>query len=220
MSGSLKRRKIVASSVGLGPPLNVDLLPEVDAPDPEPLLPECDRELGLYLRAYNEIEKGMLSTFERLLDSNPTAAQIIFHSSASAATIREIMTSIGRNRLNKKAFDKLDKLLSRVKTQATFRNRIVHGTWMMVIKVHRHKNGTEVKRTNKWVRWYQPSDPEMVRKMMGPRKNTKLLADYQFEISRLNQLAAAAFDLGREIQVFSECIKLEPYNEAQPIGRI
>lgn len=130
------------------------------------------------------------------------------------------MASIGRNRLNKKAFEKLDKLLIRVKTQATFRNRIVHGTWMMAIKIHRHKNGTEVKRTNKWVRWYQPSDPEMVRKMMGPPKNSKLLADYQFDIPRLNQLAEAAFDLGQEIKAFSESVKLEPYTEAQPIGDI
>ena len=217
MNGSLRRRSIIASSAGVGQPFDANSLPQIEAPEPQPPLPECDRQLGLYMRAHNEIEKGMLFAFERLLDANLTAAMIVFHSSASAATIREVMIALGRNRLSTREFEKLQKLLLRVKTQATIRNRIVHGTWMMNVKVHRRNDGTEAKRTNTWLRWYQPSDPEILSKMHGPPRNAKLRADYEFSVQRIEQLAEEAHSLGRELQAFADLMTIQPYQSQQPI---
>jgi hypothetical protein len=64
--------------------------PPIEFSEPTPPEPECDRALGAYLRAWNEVEQALAEVFMQLLGAHPTAAHIIIASGLTQQTLREI----------------------------------------------------------------------------------------------------------------------------------
>jgi hypothetical protein len=57
-------------------------------------MPECDRLLGLYFRAWNKLEHGLVELFTMLLGAHATAARIIVASGIGQQTLREITLAL------------------------------------------------------------------------------------------------------------------------------
>ena len=181
---------------------------------PEPPVPECDRILGAYLRAWNQVEHGLSQLFTKLIDTNQDAAYIVFHGIPDAGARRRILEALANSRLNKAGQKKLFDLMERLANATQRRNRIIHGEWMMMIQIHRDKTGTERARTATWVRAYMPVDLELFHEM---HKNPKTRKQYRYEIKTIVNITNEAQKFARELMQFAESISLLPYVPPRPL---
>jgi len=181
-----------------------------------PPIAECDQRLGEYMRYYNQLEIALHAIFEKLLDTNITAARVISNP-MSAQSLRDAIKSLGGARLKKPLFLELEKLLDRAKTCAGKRNFIVHGVWQIQIHINRHKNGQEMSRTAFWARWYEPSDPATIKEMYGPPRKPALIAKHKFTPAEITKMGELAFALAKELNAFTDKVALEPYLPREPL---
>jgi hypothetical protein len=175
-------------------------------------MPECDRLLGLYFRAWNKLEHGLVELFTMLLGAHATAARIIVASGIGQQTLREITLALAGQWLKHSDAEILRKLLDRVKRAATKRNRLAHGTWQLDIKINKPGPNTAT-----WIRFYEPSNPRLYSQMHGRRPSQKIRDDYIFTVARINRIAEETYDLSREIETFSKGVSIVPFPEPQPI---
>jgi hypothetical protein len=188
----------------------------IEVPDPKVTPQERDGKLGNYMSSFSQLELALQLLFEKLLDTNRTAALIVARNAGGPKVIREMISALGRDRLKASDFEVMEKLLDRAKTCASIRNNIVHGAWQLVIRVNRHDDGSETGRVAKWTRWYQPSDPALLDQMMGPDGDKRLLAKHQFSLSAIDQHSTHTVNLSRDFDAFVDRVRLEPYQHRQP----
>jgi len=130
--------------------------PPIEFEEPTPPMPECDRILGLYFRAWNQLKIALFDLFLELLGAHKTAARIIIASGLGQQTVREITLALAGQRLTTQDYKKLEKLLDRARRATTKRNKLTHGIWRLAITVNKDKPNTAT-----WERFYEPTDPRL-----------------------------------------------------------
>jgi hypothetical protein len=181
---------------------------------PEPPDEECDRILGAYLRAWNQIEHALEALFTKLVD-NQAASYIVFHGVNDVGALRRIIEALAKARLKTRDQKTTATLMEQVENATRRRNRLVHGQWMMMISIHRDKAGIERARTAKWVRAYIPVDLELWAEM---QKNAKVRQQHQYNVQQIANITDETRKLARKISAFAEALSLLPYFPPQPIN--
>lgn len=111
---------------------------------PDNTLPECDATLGFYLRAWDQVEGQLLPLFTAMLGTHQNATLVLLRVGIDQPTLRNILEAIAALRLKPKARESLLALLRRWKSASTKRNRIVHGHWMLSIKMVEGPSGNAI----------------------------------------------------------------------------
>jgi hypothetical protein len=190
-----------------------DEVPDIEFENPDPPIEACDQVLGYYLRIWGYVEDALGDLLTILLGAHVTASRVIITSPIGQQTLREITGALGTHRLSKKDADTLGRLLRRVRNATTLRNRVVHGTWRVVITLGRG----DTPNTAKWERFYEPSDLSAHEQMNAPRPNQKVVAKYRFSIERILQLAAEANALAMDIRRFSGALSVADFADMRPV---
>ena len=191
--------------------------PGIQIPKPDVSQEDCDRTLGLFMRAWDQLELALSSLFHKLVDTDVTTAMILFHSGIDLRTLREIIHQLGKHRLNPEDQKKLTALLRRAKNAATKRNRIVHGAWTLILRMGPPPRPKPLKAESAtWIRQYRPTDKDVLAKLAS-RKSQKLVAAYQFRPNQLITSAGHVTKLARDINAFTKPLSLLPAAEPQPI---
>jgi hypothetical protein len=216
--GFIRTRAAIKCFVGSKP--DIFFMPTtIKIPPPEqykPPLPECDRILGLYLRAWNQLENSLFNLFEKLVDAPPKTAFILYHSGLNApGPLRSCLQAIAKERLKIEDQKKVSSFIRRYKKITTGRNRIIHGTWHMSIIIHRDKTGKERARTVYWKRAYIPADIDILGKMVTDKK---VQLKYLYSTAQVNNMGATVYKLAVEIREYAKTLSLLPYQEPQPIN--
>jgi hypothetical protein len=170
---------------------------------------ECDYLLGVYIRTWGDVEGSVANLISKLLDTDTITSRIVIRALGNMMSQREIASELGRHRLRKQDFDLLEKLLERVKSAATRRNRIVHGYWMMHIQMGDIPNTKPLTaKSAKWVRMYDPSQRDEYEKLMTG-KHQKLNSAYQFWPDDLKREIEKAVALAKSIDDLTKVIVLQ-----------
>lgn len=170
------------------------------------------------MRCWGIVEIEMASLIRKLLDTDMTTAQIVIRALQNMQTQRELALELGKHRL-KKATDvkALDKLMGRVKSAATRRNRIVHGAWILFLEMPpRPAPKPLTAKSAKWLRRYDPVTAEDQEKLIT-RKSQKLVAAYDFWPEQIVEDANRAVALSKEIEEFTESASLKPPRIPLPV---
>lgn len=175
---------------------------------------ECDAVLGLYMRAWNQLELQTFTLFQKLLDSNVTTASIVFNAGINQNTMRNILDAIGKQRLNGADYKTMTRLLHRMKDAATIRNHLIHGIWQLNLTMGDIPRQAE---KAEWVRFYQPTDPASYDAMFGKKRDQKLLAKHVFSLARIKDIAGSVDSLAREVGMLSRTSSLLPVHIPQPV---
>ncbi|UYN94373.1 MAG: hypothetical protein KIT25_20410 [Enhydrobacter sp.] len=174
---------------------------------------DCDLAFGLYMRGWGQVEMSIGRLFERLSGTDVVTASIIVSAGIDQRTMRDICAALGQQRLDAKSYRQLQKLLERVKSAATTRNRLVHGVWFLELVID---DGTKVANKAEWVRLYMPTDMETMKRIHDKRPDQKLRSRHRFTLDRIAALGAEAHKLGREIMGWSDAAQLLPIRPPQP----
>jgi len=175
---------------------------------------QCDLALGGFIRCWGHVEMAVFELFHKLSGTDIVTANIIFAAGIDQKTMREICKALGKERLKDDDFRYLDKLLERMKTAATTRNRLIHGVWQHHLIVD---NKTNTVTRAEWIRFYEPTDPETVPQIQRKRPNQKLLAAHVFKLDRILALAKEAAELGQHLLAFVTRVSLQPVRVPQPV---
>jgi hypothetical protein len=181
---------------------------------PEPSEEECDRVLGAYLRAWNQIEHALEALISKLIESNPTTGHIISASISDWRTRRELIEALAAGRLRKSDKLTVSGILDKVSRANTKRNRLVHGKWTLLINVHRDKDGAKRAVVGKWVRADWSGDFDKMREI---RSNPKVRKQHEYGVQQIANLTNSTRTLARLIASFSEALTLLPYVPPTPL---
>lgn len=181
---------------------------------PEPSEEECDRILGAYLRAWNQIEISLAALLSHLADSNTTTGYILSQAISDWRTRREIIEALGNARLKKADQAQLLDLMEQVQRANTKRNRLVHGSWTLLINIHRDQHGTKRAVTGKWIRADWPSD---LGKMDEIRSNPKIRKQHEYNTQTIVNLTGSARKLARAVDAFTKATSLVPFVPPTPL---
>lgn len=194
-------------------------MPDSDIQFPTPKVPleECDKCLGLYMRVWDQLEYQVFALFHKLVDTDITTAHTIFRSGINLRAVQEITLQLGKNRLRQKDQSKLTALMARVKRAATKRNRIVHGSWTLMMKMGNPPNPKPLKaKSAEWIRQYRPTDKDDMDKLMRG-KSQKLEAAYNFRPEQLVASTSQVKQIADDIGDFVKSLKLLPASIPKPI---
>ena len=195
-------------------PLELKASGEIELPEPDVTLNECDFALGNYLRGWGSLEQALFNLFHKLLDTNITSSHIVFAAGIGHQTLREIMLALGGQRLASNV--ELISLMEFAKKATTTCNHIVHGIWLLEITATTDKKTKEETRTATWVRFYQPTDAEVFAQFNNETLQRKVRAAHTFPLPRLFALANEVDTLAKRINAFCEKATLLPVRHAQP----
>lgn len=168
------------------------------------------------MRAWDQTEMAVSGLFTKLLDTGVTAGFVVFNI-LDARTSREVIHALGRLRLSDTEFTGLEALLKRLATAATTRNRIIHGHWQLTVRITHRDDGSEARRSARWFRFYQPSDPGELHRMHGKGKDRALLEAHRFSLKDMNQAAERAYQLGKDVAAFTESCRPKRLPDPKPI---
>src|ERR1700730_2897686 len=175
-----------------------------------PSLQECDLILGIYMRMWGDVESAVAEVIRKLLDTDITTAQIVIRALPDMRAQREMIAELGKHRLVDEHRANLDGLMSRVKSAATKRNRLVHGKWILHLEMGKPPNPKPlIAKPEKWVRVYEPVDRDE-HLALATGRNQKLNAAYQFWPERIGREAANAQALAKDLQDFAKQATLKP----------
>ncbi len=178
---------------------------------------ECDYVLGTYIRLWGDVEGGMAELIRKLLDTDMTTSQIVIRALADMRVQREMAEELGKHRLTKNSLTFLTRILDRVKSMATKRNRMVHGKWILRLKMGKRPNPQPLTAESaKWVRIYHPSNQDDIAGLMSGRSQ-KLKAAYEFSPERIAQEAEAAKELAKDLNDFANSLTLKPPRIPLPV---
>lgn len=190
--------------------------PTMTIPEPNPPRAECDRMLGLYMRAWNQLESALFDLFRILHDSDITTSHIIFHAGIGVQTMRDIIQHLGKHRLSPGDQKSLAELLRRAKGATTTRNRLVHGTWQLEITVKRNDAGKASGEKATWIRLYVPADPAVFEEIYT-QKNQKVRSKHQFTVRQINNRGQIAYTIAMDIKAFTDSLTLLPVQIPEPL---
>ena len=188
-------------------------LPPISGPSRE----ECDYLLGAYIGRWGNVEVAIAELIRKLLDTDMTTSRIILRALGDMRVHHEIAAELGKHRLNNSDYGNLQKLLDRVKTAATRRNRIIHGTWIMHIEMGDPPNPRPlIAKSARWYRRYEPSQQDEFDKLMTG-KIPEINAAYNFWPEDLKRDVERAGILAREINSFARSVTLKAPRIPLPI---
>ena len=108
--------------------------PEIDFPEPDPPIDQCDIALGQYMRSWSQVERALTTLLGALLGTDDLRAEIVSEIVQQAA-LRDLMRGVGSHYLDDIQKVELFALLDELKSLAGIRNRLVHGQWTLIIQV-------------------------------------------------------------------------------------
>ncbi len=173
-----------------------------EPPDNTPA--QCDSVLGSYLRAWDQVEMQFLPLFGKMLGTHQNATLVLLSVGVNQPTLRNILEALATIRLREKDRSKLTALVRRWENASAKRNRIVHGHWMLMIKMVEGPSGKRDHTKSTWVRFYDPTDPTAHERMFGKKKDQKLLAKHQFRLKDIDEAAAEIRALAADMRSFNE----------------
>lgn len=162
------------------------------------------------MRIWGDVETAVAGLIRKLLDTDITTAQIVIRTLSSMQAQRELAGELGKHRIeNENDIRALDKLMERVKSGATRRNRIVHGTWMLMVEMGPPPRPKPLlAKSQRWVRQYRPAQDADFKKLMAG--NQKMKAAYQFWPEQIRKYAEENMALAADISAFTEKVSLAP----------
>lgn len=169
------------------------------------------------MRAWDQIEIQLLPLFNSMLGTHQNATHVLLRAGINQPTLRDILNAIASFRLRKADQNKLASLLRCWKSASTKRNRIVHGSWTLSITMIKGPSGKRDHTKSAWVRFYYPSDPAILHKMMSKKKEQKLTATHQFTIANITRATDDVRKLAGDIHAFTEQLTVLPFVDPQPI---
>jgi hypothetical protein len=191
--------------------------PPISIPNPDVSREECDQCLGSFMRTWDLLELAVFNLFHKLVDTDIATALTLMHSGIDLRTLRNIIQQLGQNRLQTKDQAILTDILRRVDKAATKRNRIVHGAWMLELKMGpppQPQPLTALSAT--WIRQYRPTDRRDFENLMRG-KSQKLEAAYKFGPKQLGAAASQVEQIAKDIRKFSEALTFLPALDPQPV---
>ncbi len=155
--------------------------------------------------------------FNALLGTHQNATLILLRSGLAQPTLRDILDALGSIRLGTKDHTKLKALLRRWKSASSKRNRIVHGHWMLSIKMVKGPSGKNDHTKSTWIRFYDPTDHAIYLKIFGRKPNQKMLAEHQFRLKDIDQAAQNVRTLAKNLEAFTNQMQVRPFVTPLPI---
>jgi hypothetical protein len=191
--------------------------PDIQLPEFEVSAEECDKSLGVFMRAWDQIEIAIFQLLHKLVDTDITTAHTIFTSGIDLRTMRGIIEELGKYRFSSYDNGKLVPLLKRLKNAATRRNRIVHAHWTALIEMGPKPHPKPLKaKSATWARVYSPPDQETTKHLMSKR-NQKARDAYVYGPARLESLAAEFRALARDVNSLTRSAQLLPPRIPLPV---
>lgn len=175
------------------------------APPPE----ERDRTLGAFIDAWDSLDQHAKQVFSALLGVPNEIAKIVFGLSWESNRFRQMLSILGKARLQDVDVRALNSLGSRLDKMATWRNRIVHGHWY-AIQGHPTFRGDRDYGAI-WVRIYDPVDSDDFYLVMTPdkgdQKHAKARAKFGFDVPRIQQLTCVCKHITFDWNEFSKKLR-------------
>lgn len=178
---------------------------------PEPHEEECDKALGAFLRAWDQIQHSIGELLTRLTESNPTGGSILAESIWDWRTQRTIIEALGHERLKGADYQTLCDLTEQLHKANTRRNSIIHGKWTVIINVHRDDEKKIRAITGKWVRADWPAD---MTEVFGDKEARK---EHELNVQQIINITKSTRTLARQISAFAKTISLKPYVPPKPL---
>lgn len=184
-----------------------------------PGIEECSYILGTYMSAWGSIEIAMALLIRKLLDTDPTTASIVIRGLSTMRAQIDLAEQLGHHRLKGSDLDTLKTNMVAVTKGNTTRNRLVHGIWRLMITVNSEntkKMTKPVAESAKWARTYDPTSREETERLWKGN-DQKMQSKYIFYPERINEEAAKAKSLAKDVQTFTESLSLLPPTIPQPL---
>ncbi len=159
----------------------------------------------------------LLPLFNALLGTHENATLVLLRAGIAHPTLRDILESLGSFRLKKANQTKLQALTRRWKSASTKRNRIVHGHWLLSIKMVEGPSGKHDHTKSEWLRFYDPANPEILHKIMGRRKDPKMVSAHTFKLKEIEQARADVLKLASDLKAFNSTVRVLAFVNPQPI---
>jgi hypothetical protein len=198
----------------LGNPLWVEQLPDLADQTPENLYivyvpsEERDKVMGMFIECWDALETSLHHVFRLLARTPYDVTNVLISSFNGTKQIADAAYALAELVLQPDDLKAVDKLLDRVRSVATQRNRIVHGHWVMGL----HYESIEgphgvVFRPNggDWERVYQPVSPTE-RQSLAVHDQQKVASKYRFSLDRLMQVCQTVLVLVDDLSTFSQLL--------------
>lgn len=175
---------------------------------PQNTVAECDGTLGMYLRAWDQVDARLVLLFSKLLGTHQNATLILLRAGITQPIQRTILAAASKIRTSETEQEELTRLLERWKRASTKRNRIVHGYWLLIVV---SKTGE-----SHWVRFYPPADPVLVNKILT-NQDAKARAAHLFNLKQIKSSATVVRKLAHDLGEFTDQIQPIPFVTPQRI---
>lgn len=162
--------------------------------------------LGRYLDAWSRVETGISALVRRSTGSQIGQAHILMNALGMHGAL-DVLNVMPINGISKAQHSKLCALLDRVKNQNTNRNRIVHGKWLLELRLFDWGGKIGVRRFQ--YRYYPPSDPQVIEAIRS-ETDKRARKKYLFSIPRVEGITAEVLRLSEELQEFMAEIDNRP----------
>lgn len=179
---------------------------------------QCDAVLGAYLRAWDQVEHQLLPIFNKMLGTHQNATLVLLSIGMNQPTLRSILESLAPTRLGKNDQKELTALIRRWETASAKRNRIVHGHWMLSIKMVPGPSGKLDHTKSTFIRSYSPANPTVWERIHGPKKDQKLVATHMFRLKDIEQFTNDVRKLARDMKSFVEQLSVLAFVDYLPIN--
>lgn len=155
--------------------------------------------LGRYMDTWSRLEAALGTMLSHATGIEYTKIHVLMNALGTRGEL-DVITVLGPVGLNVDLQAALSKLLARIKTNNTRRNNIVHGSWILEIRIL-DWNGQIGTRLNQY-RYYEPSDPEAEQAVHLP-ENRDVRDKYLFSIQRIQALTRELSRLTNDIAIFN-----------------
>lgn len=135
----------------------------MELPEPKVSPDQCAHALGVFMWDWDKLTLAFEALTEVLIGTDNLRAHIIVES-VQSAVVRDMLRDVASHYLNAEQFTELSVLLEEVRKATGVRNRLVHGRWTMVVKVH---EGVAV--SGEWMRVSIVTDKDTVDAMRNPK---------------------------------------------------
>jgi hypothetical protein len=201
----------------LGPPLNTNVPggigpDQMELPEPTVSLDVCAHALGAYMTEWDKLSLALTSATEVLLGTDDLRAHIIVES-IQHSSLRDALRDVASHYLNASQFSEMCAVLEDIKKIAGIRNRLVHGRWTMIIKMHEGKAVS-----NDWARVSVITDKDTLHTMMNPKsqKSKALKERNQFSPDDIYEQARKIGPIADKLITLTGTLKVSRSHPEEP----
>jgi hypothetical protein len=185
----------------------VDTADEIEFAEPAISDAECDQALGSFLRAWNSLELNLTTLMGKLALTDDLRTQILAQS-IPQANQRDLIIALGVATISQEDMRRLRPLIEEVKTATGIRNKLVHGTWRLVLQRKKKTDPFEAS----WVRTVKLVEPNL----LSPNANqessqrTKVQqAKNQYTFEQILKSTADVYQLAKKVEQFMSRLNLK-----------